>query len=90
MTFTIPKSNFFSFVIVLFYAHVLIAQPRIENVAIQVTMDRPDWTYKLSEKVKFQVSVIQYGNLLTGAGVRYEIKPEKMGVVMSGRVRPKN
>jgi cephalosporin-C deacetylase len=54
------------------------AQPTERIVKVVVAPDRSDWTYHIGEPVKFTISVIQNGNLLKNARVRYEIGPEKM------------
>lgn len=54
------------------------AQPAQRPVDVIVAPDHADWTYKVGEKVKFSISVIQYGNLLKNVAVKYQIGPEKM------------
>ena len=54
------------------------AQPAKRPVDVIVAPDHADWTYKVGEKVKFSISVIQYGNLLKNVAVKYQIGPEKM------------
>ena len=46
------------------------AQPAEQLVKIIVAPDQTDWTYRTGEKVKFNVSVIQYGNLLRNVKVK--------------------
>ncbi|MFN4144912.1 MAG: acetylxylan esterase [Runella sp.] len=53
-------------------------QPVEKFIKVMVAPDRPDWTYKTGENVKFVVSVFQNGNLLKNARLRYEIGPEKL------------
>jgi len=61
-------------------AHPSIAQPPpIDKVVkLIVAPEHTDWTYKKGEKVKFNVSVIENGNLLENATITYSIGPEKM------------
>lgn len=54
------------------------AQPAEKFVKVIVAPDHDNWTYKPGEKVKFSISVLQNGNLVKDAKVRYEIGPEKM------------
>lgn len=54
------------------------AQPAEQIVKIIVAPDHKDWLYKVGEKAKFTVSVLQFGNPVKSARVRYELAPEKM------------
>ncbi|MEX2234113.1 MAG: acetylxylan esterase [Cyclobacteriaceae bacterium] len=54
------------------------AQPTEQLVKVIVAPDRDNWTYKAGEKVKFTISVLQNGNPVKDAKVRYEVGPEKM------------
>lgn len=54
------------------------AQPTEKLIKVVVAPDHSDWTYKTGEKVKFTVSVLQNGNPVKNAKIRYEIGPEKM------------
>lgn len=56
----------------------LYAQPTEKIVKVIVAPDHTDWTYKIGESVKFSVSVLQYGNPIKNAKIRYEVGPEKM------------
>lgn len=56
----------------------VLAQPVEQIVKIIVAPDHKDWLYKVGEKVKFTVSVLQFGNPVRNARVRYEVGPEKM------------
>ena len=42
----------------------LTAQPVERFIKVVVTADRPDWTYKIGDKVTFTISVSKNGNLL--------------------------
>jgi cephalosporin-C deacetylase len=57
---------------------LLLAQPVEQRIKVVVAPDHSDWTYKLSEKVKFTITVLQDGNPVRNVKVRYEIGPEKM------------
>ncbi|MCP9756026.1 acetylxylan esterase [Lacihabitans sp. CCS-44] len=54
------------------------AQPTEKFIKVIVAADHTDWTYKVGEKAKFTVSVLQNGNPIKNAKIRYEIGPEKM------------
>ena len=58
--------------------HFLLAQPIEQRIKVVVAPDHSDWTYKANEKVKFTISVLQDGNLLKGAWIKYQVGPEKM------------
>lgn len=62
----------------LFTLSVAFAQPAERFYKVVVAPDHFDWTYKTGENVKFTISVLQNGNLVKNARVRYEIGPEKM------------
>ena len=47
-------------------------------VKVVVAPDHSDWLYKTGENVKFSISVLQYGNPVKNAVIRYTIGPEKM------------
>ena len=55
----------------------LLAQPVERFIKVVVAADRPDWTYKIGENVKFTISVFKNNNLVNNAKVRYEIGLEK-------------
>lgn len=54
------------------------AQPIEQFVKVIVAPDRDNWTYKSGEKVTFSVSIMQNGNPVKNAKIRYEIGPEKI------------
>ena len=57
--------------------YTVIAQPVERFVKVVVAADRPDWTYKIGETVRFTISVFKHGNLENNVRVRYEIGAEK-------------
>ncbi|MHA4810921.1 acetylxylan esterase [Flavitalea flava] len=57
------------------------AQPTQQMVKVIVSPDHANWTYARGEKVNFTVTVLQNGNPVRNAGIRYEIGPEKMDAV---------
>lgn len=67
-----------SFLLFLVSFSVVMAQPAEKFYKVVVAPDHFDWTYKTGENVKFTISVLQNGNLVKNARVRYEIGPEKM------------
>jgi len=66
-----------SLLLITFYGKVY-SQPTEQMIKVVVAPDHSDWTYKTGEPVKFSISVLQYGNPLKNAVVRYSIGPEKM------------
>lgn len=56
----------------------LLAQPSEQMIKLVVAPDHSDWLYKPGENVKFSISVLQNGNPVKNAVVRYAIGPEKM------------
>jgi len=67
-----------------FAAGIVLAQPAQELVSVVVAPDRPDWTYPVGEEATFSISVLRYGNPLSGVAVEYEIRLEKLDAVESG------
>lgn len=66
------------FLTLLLLASAALAQPAERFVKVIVAPDRADWTYKPGDNAKFMISVLQNGNPVRNAVVRYEIGPEKM------------
>lgn len=64
--------------IALLVSVALHAQPAERFVKVIVGPDHNNWTYKVGEKAKFTISVLQNGNPVRDAKVWYEIGPEKM------------
>lgn len=56
----------------------IIAQPVEQIVKVIVAPDHPDWLYKTGENAKFSVSVLQFGNPVKNAIIKYEVGPERM------------
>lgn len=54
------------------------AQPAEQLIKVIVAPDHTDWIYNPGEKVKFTITVLQSGNVLKNAIVKYEVGPEKM------------
>src|SRR5918998_63482 len=71
----------FSFLIFISVFKQTSAQPPEQIVKVIVAPNHPDWLYKVGEKVSFSVSVLQFGNPVKTAKVRYEVGPEKMDPV---------
>ena len=75
-------NNLFPLLFLLLIAqHFLVAQPTEQRIKVIVAPDHSDWTYIANEKVKFTISVLQDGNLLKGAIIKYEVGPEKMEAI---------
>lgn len=71
-------NRFISFAFLFFIIVFSYAQPSEQFVKVVVAPDHNDWTYKTGENVKFTISILQNGNLLKNAVVKYEMGPEKM------------
>ena len=56
----------------------LAAQPTEKIVKVIVAPDHVNWEYKIGEPVKFTITVLQSGNPLKNAQMKYEVMPEKM------------
>jgi cephalosporin-C deacetylase-like acetyl esterase len=65
-------------VFLLFLTLVCYSQPSEQFIKVVVAPDHSNWEYKIGEPVRFTISVLQNGNLLKNAVVRYELGPEKM------------
>jgi cephalosporin-C deacetylase len=59
-------------------ANIAFAQPAERMIKVIVAPDHFDWTYRLGEPAKFTITVLQNGNPLKNAPIRYTIGPEKM------------
>jgi cephalosporin-C deacetylase len=55
-----------------------LAQPIERYVKVLVAPNHTDWTYRSGEKAAFTITVLQNGNPVKNAVVKYEIGPEKM------------
>lgn len=64
----------------------LASQPTGKMIKIIVAPDHADWTYKLGEKVKFTVSVLQNSNLIKNVKIVYQIGLERMELSMKDSV----
>ncbi|HSU52052.1 MAG TPA: acetylxylan esterase, partial [Segetibacter sp.] len=64
----------------LFFFHLSIvhAQPPNQLVKVIVAPDHKNWIYKPGEEAKFTITVLQNGNPVSNAKIKYEIGPEKM------------
>jgi cephalosporin-C deacetylase-like acetyl esterase len=56
----------------------LFGQDRVGAVSVRVTLDHSDWRYEFGQPVKFTISVIQDGQPVPNAVVKYRIGPEAM------------
>lgn len=64
--------------LIICFQYCLWAQPGEQRVKVIVAPDHADWTYKPNEKAKFTITVLQDGNPVKNARIRYEVGPEKM------------
>jgi cephalosporin-C deacetylase-like acetyl esterase len=55
-----------------------IAQANPEAVSVKVTLNHPDWKYKVGEKAIFSIAVFQNGQPVENASLHLEIGKEKM------------
>ncbi|MGI8634229.1 MAG: acetylxylan esterase [Segetibacter sp.] len=64
----------------LFFFNLVIvhAQPPNQFVKVIVAPDHKNWIYKPGEEAKFTITVLQNGNPVSNAKIKYEIGPEKM------------
>src|SRR5687768_1139635 len=74
-------TRFFPLLLLLIVLNFCYAQPTVQFIRVVVVPDHADWTYAPGEKVKFNITVLQSGNALKNAVVKYEIGPEKMDPV---------
>ena len=65
-------------VLLLLSTQFLASQPVEKLIRVAIAPDHADWTYKMGENVKFQVSVTQNNILLSNIFIRYEFGPELM------------
>ena len=72
------KISFIFSLLLVVSCNYLYAQPAEQMVKVVVAPDHSDWLYKTGENVKFSISVLQYGNPVKNAVIRYTIGPEKM------------
>ena len=72
------KISFIFSLLLVVSCNYLYAQPTEQMVKVVVAPDHSDWLYKTGENVKFSISVLQYGNPVKNAVIRYTIGPEKM------------
>lgn len=57
-----------------------VAQDRVANTYLRVSLDRPGWTYKPGEKVTFKVTAAWDQEPIVGLTVKYKVGPEMMTV----------
>lgn len=62
------------------------AQPLEKIIKVIVAPDHENWEYKIGERVKFNITILQYGIPLKNADVRYEIMPERMKIIKQGNL----
>ena len=67
--------------------HPAIPERQNPKIALTVTPDKKDWTYKLGEEVIFQVAFSGNDSLLRNASVNYQIGLEKMAPRKTGTLK---
>ena len=55
--------------------NTIYAQPVEQFIKVIVAPDHADWNYTTGEKVKFTITVLQNGNAVRNAVVKYETGP---------------
>jgi len=66
------------FLLLSLFSISLFAQDRVGAVQVRVSTDRADWRYEPGQPVKFRITAVRDGHVLTGAKVTYRIGPEMM------------
>ncbi len=62
----------------LFLGLSLFAQPRLQQVEVNVAPTHKDWKYKIGEKVEFSVSVLKNNLPLEDITIKYKVGKEKL------------
>ena len=62
------------FIVLSFVAICLFAQDRIGSVQVRVSTDRPDWRYTPGQPVRFKITAIRDGHVLSGV---YSVDPNR-------------
>jgi cephalosporin-C deacetylase len=74
--------RFFAILLLIVSARAMVnAQgPRqpFSRVAVTITPDRADWTYRPGDAVSFRIDVLRDGHPLQGATVKYSVGPEML------------
>ncbi len=68
----------FSFILVLFISSSLFAQPAQRLIEVSVAPEHDNWTYKIGEKVKFNIEVAKKDVLMKNIELRYEISEDML------------
>lgn len=68
----------------------LMAQPQERFIKVQVTPEKPGWTYTVNEPVRFRVNITQSGQPIGVTEVRYAVMPERMPAEKSGTLTLKD
>ncbi len=66
------------FVLLSLLAFPVAAQDRVGTVQVRVSTERADWRYELGQPVRFHITAVLDGHVMTGAKVSYRIGPEMM------------
>ena len=74
-------TRFFPVVFLSVVINFCYAQPTEQFIKVIVAPDHTDWTYAPGEKVTFNISILQNGNAVKNAVLKYELGPEKMDPV---------
>ena len=79
-TFSMRKNVFYiGLLFVIFTGSILSANAQTERlIKVMVSPNHDDWTYKIGEEVKFEITILKSNVPLKNAKVYYEIGPEKM------------
>ena len=75
----------------IFQIGLVVAQPKIPFIKVEVTPDHTDWLYKCGEKPQFDISVRTCSNApVEGIEVYYEVSEDMLPPIAKGNMALKN
>ena len=78
----------FSLILLCYHTESAAQRSNIKDyVRIEITPDHDDWTYRTNEQASFTIRVIRGNVALKNIPLTYEIGPEKMPPVQTGKSR---
>jgi cephalosporin-C deacetylase len=72
------------FLFILAAVKLSFAQPAEQLVKVIVAPEHTDWVYRTGENVKFNVTILRYGNPVEDVSISYTVGPERMAPEKSG------
>jgi cephalosporin-C deacetylase len=72
--------NYFGLILLILLINNISIAQNLNNII--VAPEREDWTYKVGENVKFNISILKFGNPVKDIEITYEIGPERMNPVI--------